>query len=184
MTQISEASHARTPNPAGVRIAPPALTHGAGMWRVARDSGELDLNSSYMYVLFARDFAATCRVALDGDDVVAFVLGYRRPDEPECLLVWQIAVDATHRGQGLAGRLLDDLLATAVPPVAMLETTITDDNAASQRLFAAFARRHDAGHEVTPLIEAAHFPDDHDPERLHRIGPLAAPRSGDRSPTA
>ncbi len=184
MTQISEASHARTSNSTGVRIAAPALTHGAGMWRVARDSGELDLNSSYMYVLFARDFAATCRVALDGDDVVGFVLGYRRPDDPGCLLVWQIAVDATHRGQGLAGRLLDDLVDTAALAVESVETTITDDNAASQRLFAAFARRRGAGHDVAPLIEAAHFPDDHEPERLHRIAPLAAPRPGDRSPTA
>src|SRR5690625_7094638 len=39
----------------------PDLSDGGGMWRVARDSRTLDLNSSYTYLLFARDFAATDR---------------------------------------------------------------------------------------------------------------------------
>lgn len=187
MTQFSEVSHARTSDPNGVRIVAPALVDGGGMWRVARDSGELDLNSSYAYLLFARDFAATCRVARAAGEVVGFVLGYRRPAEPDCLFVWQIAVDESHRGRGLAGRLLDDLVDTAGAtgaPATHLETTITDDNAASRRLFARFAHQRQAEHAVTPLLETAHFPEDHSPERLHRIGPFAAPRRHARTTTA
>ncbi|UUT35386.1 diaminobutyrate acetyltransferase [Microbacterium elymi] len=175
MTYPIDAGHARSPDPTGVRIASPALVHGAGMWRVAADSGELDLNSSYMYLLFARDFAATCRVALVEDRVVGYVLGYRRPDDAQCLFVWQIAVDEDQRGRGLAGRLLDDLVDSAPdgsPPVRFLETTITDDNSASQRLFQRLARTRRTSHETTPLLDAGHFPDLHHPERLHRIGPL------------
>src|SRR5690606_9693805 len=86
----STVSTARPP----VAVRPPTLHDGAHMWRLARDSGALDLNTSYAYLLFARDFARTCRVAVVENEVVGFVLGYRRPDEPETLFVWQIAVDA------------------------------------------------------------------------------------------
>lgn len=145
------------------------------MWRVARDSATLDLNSSYAYVLFARDFAADCRVAVSGDRVVGFVLGYRRPEDPARLFVWQVAVDADQRGKGLSGRMLDDLVSAARDgdsPVAWVETTITDDNIASQRLFASFARRWNVGETVEPLFETSHFPDGHDPEPVHLIGPF------------
>lgn len=146
------------------------------MWRVARASGELDPNSSYMYVLFARDFAKTCRVALVEDRVVAFVLGYRRPQAPDRLFVWQIAVDEQHRGSGLAGLLLDDLVTPADgdPVISQVETTITEDNAASRRLFASFAERWNAPLETSALFEAQDFPDEHDAELLHRIGPFPA----------
>lgn len=145
------------------------------MWRVARASGELDLNSSYMYLVFARDFAKTCRVALLEERVVAFMLGYRRPENPDRLFVWQIAVDEQHRGSGLAGRLLDDLMTSTDdgdPAITRVETTITEDNAASRRLFASFAARWKAPLETTALFAAQDFPDGHDAELLHRIGPF------------
>ncbi|WP_349829014.1 diaminobutyrate acetyltransferase [Brevibacterium litoralis] len=158
-----------------VEIRAPRMSDGGGMWRVARDSRVLDLNSSYAYVLFARDFADTCRVAVEGEQVVGFVLGYLRPDAPDRVFVWQVAVDADQRGRGLSGRLLDDLvdgLRQGASPVEWLETTITDDNAASRRLFASFARRRHATERIEPLFAADHFPDGHDPEPLHVIGPL------------
>ncbi|MDO5662723.1 MAG: diaminobutyrate acetyltransferase [Brachybacterium sp.] len=142
------------------------------MWRVARDSGSLDLNTSYAYLLLARDFAATSRVAVVAGEVVGFVLGYRRPDAPDRLFIWQIAVDDRVRGHGIAARLLDELL-DSLSDVRYLETTITEDNAASQRLFAALAERRSAPHEVQPLFEASHFPDGHDGEPVHIIGPLS-----------
>lgn len=150
----------------------PTLEDGGAMWRVARDSQTLDLNSSYAYLLWARDFAATSVVAERDGAVVGFVSGYVRPDSPGTLMVWQVAVDADQRGHGLAERMLDHL-AAEVPDVTMLETTITDDNEASRALFARFARTRDAQHEETDLFVKAHFPDEgHDPEVLHRIGPF------------
>lgn len=158
-----------------VQIIRPDRSAGAEMWRVARDSETLDVNSSYMYLMFARDFADTCRVALVDDRVAGFVLGYRRPHEPECLFVWQVAVDHSQRGRGLAARLIDDVVAdaeTGARPFRFLETTITDDNTASRRTFERFAHRWGATISTEVLLEAAHFPDDHEAERLHRIGPL------------
>ena len=57
------------------------------MWRLARDGGTLDLNTSYAYLLLARDFAATSRLAVRDGEGVGFVLGYLRPAAPETLFV-------------------------------------------------------------------------------------------------
>ena len=158
----------------GLQIRPPSLADGAAMWRLARDSGTLDLNTSYAYLLLARDFAATSRLAVRDGEGAGFVLGYLRPAAPETLFVWQIAVDSSQRGKQVAGRMLDALLED-LPQVRRLETTITEDNTASQRLFASFARRHGASEEITELITEEHFPDaGHGAELLHTISPLHA----------
>lgn len=163
-----------------ILIRAPKITDGVQMWRVARDTGVLDLNSSYAYALFARDFAATCRVAVWDGVVVGFVTGYRRPADPDCLFVWQIGVDARCRGMGVAARLLDDLIRSGPvdAPIRAVQTTITDDNTASQSLFRSFARRWgSAPVTVHSLFDSAHLVPagedgpPHAPERLYEIGP-------------
>ncbi|WNM34304.1 diaminobutyrate acetyltransferase [Streptomyces sp. Li-HN-5-11] len=159
------------------RIERPAVADGAALWRLAKDSGTLDLNSSYSYLLWCRDFAATSAVARGaGGEPVGFVTGYVRPDQPHTLLVWQVAVDAAHRGRGLAARLLDGLTArvAAERGLTTVETTITPGNTASERLFTSYAARHGATVEREVLFQAERFPDGpHDPEVLYRIGPLS-----------
>lgn len=167
-----------TGNTGEARTDRPDVADGAALWRIAKDSGTLDLNSSYSYLLWCRDFAGTSVVARAADGTpVGFVTAYLRPDRPSTLLVWQVAVDASYRGRGLAARLLDDLAAHVVAEygVTGLETTISPGNTASERLFASFARRHGATVEREVLFETERFPDGpHDPEVLHRIGPLSA----------
>jgi L-2,4-diaminobutyric acid acetyltransferase len=145
------------------------------MWRLARDSAVLDLNSRYAYLLLARDFAATSVVARAGTRVVGFVTGYRRPAEPSTLLVWQVAVDAAARGQGLAARMLDALF-DAVADVDHVETTITPDNEASIALFIGFARRRGVPVRVAELFGTELLSGDgigdHEPEHRYRIGPI------------
>ncbi|MEU7055500.1 diaminobutyrate acetyltransferase [Streptomyces sp. NPDC046197] len=161
----------------GVRIERPAVADGAALWQLAKESGTLDLNSSYSYLLWCRDFAATSAVARGADgEPVGFVTGYVRPDRPRTLLVWQVAVDADHRGRGLAARLLDALTArvAAERGLTSVETTITPGNTASERLFTSFAARHRATVEREVLFRAEQFPDaPHDAEVLYRIGPLS-----------
>ncbi len=137
---------------------------------MARDSRVLDLNASYAYLLWCRDFAATSIVATVEDRPAGFVTGYQRPDRPDILMVWQVAVDEEHRGLGIAARMLHEL-AERVRPAA-LETTITADNEASIALFSRFAHDHGAELAREPLFEPALFPDGHDAELLFRIGPL------------
>ncbi|OQO92770.1 diaminobutyrate acetyltransferase [Saccharomonospora piscinae] len=157
-------------------IETPTKRDGAALWRIARDSQKLDLNSSYQYLLWCVDFADTSVVARVDGEAVGFVIAYRRPTEPDAALVWQVAVDASQRGRGLAGTLLDDLFGRLVNDgVRYLDTTITPDNDASIRLFASFAKRWNATLESSRLFEADDFPDVHEPEDLYRIGPLSAP---------
>ncbi|RBL85135.1 diaminobutyrate acetyltransferase, partial [Streptomyces cavourensis] len=60
-------------------IDTPRVEDGAAIWRIARDSEVLDLNSSYSYLLWCRDFAATSAVARGEDgEPIAFVTGYIR----------------------------------------------------------------------------------------------------------
>ncbi|WP_381563579.1 diaminobutyrate acetyltransferase [Streptomyces eurythermus] len=167
-----------TAAPADLLIESPATSDGAALWRIAKESKTLDLNSAYSYLLWCRDFAGTSVVARGADgEPVGFVTGYLRPGRPRTLLVWQVAVDAAHRGCGIAARLLDGLAGRLVAErgITELETTITPGNTASERLFTSFAERHGARLSREVLFPADLFPGgSHDPEVLYRIGPLTA----------
>ncbi|MEU1488055.1 diaminobutyrate acetyltransferase [Streptomyces sp. NPDC005752] len=154
----------------------PTVEDGASVWRIARDSHVLDVNSSYSYLLWCRDFAATSVVARDeSGTAAAFVTGYFRPEQPGTLVIWQIAVDVKRRGRGLGGAMLDHLTGRlrSRGVLQRMETTISAENEASQRLFHSFAARHGASVEREPLFPARLFPDAHESEHLYRIGPLA-----------
>ena len=158
-------------------IERPCIDDGVEMWRLARDSAVLDVNSRYSYLLLARDFADTSVVAKSGAAVLGFITGYRRPAEPTTLLVWQVAVDSVARGQGLGGRMLDALVGQ-VAGVEHVETTITPSNSASIALFTGFARRRAAPIRREELFGAsllcADGTGDHEPEIKYRIGPISA----------
>lgn len=150
----------------------PVVPDGCEMWRLAVASGVLDANSRYAYLLWCRDFAATSVVARSSGAVVGFVTGYRRPDEPGTLVVWQVAVDAAVRGRGVAAGMLDVLFAW-VPDIDHLETTITPDNVGSDALFMGFARRCGAAVEQHELFSRELLGGTHEPEILYRIGPIS-----------
>src|SRR4051812_10829287 len=147
---------------ADLLIDRPEVTDGASLWRIAKDSGTLDLNSSYSYLLWCRDFAGTSAVARGADGAaVGFVTGYVRPEQPHTLLVWQVAVDTAHRGRGIAAALLDALTARlgAEPGITSVETTIPPGNTASERLFPSYADRHGASVTREVLFDSGLFPD-------------------------
>jgi len=150
-------------------FGPPRLEDGRELWRIARDTNILDLNSPYSYVMWCRDFARTSVVVRSDGAVRGFVTGFERPEDPGTLFVWQVAVDAPWRGRALAGRMLAYL---ADGGCRYVEATVTPDNVPSDRLFASFARERGAVIERTPLLHGDLFPGDHQPETLYRIGPL------------
>ena len=170
--------------PEGLKLDTPRVEDGAALWRIARDSRVLDLNSSYSYLLWCRDFAATSVVARDGNGVpVGFITGYVRPQAERTLLIWQVAVDESQRGRGLAGAMLDGLTVRVAAELGIdrLETTVTPDNAPSNRLFTSFAERHGAAVEREVLFDGPSFPDEgHEPEVLYRIGPIPSPAHAGR----
>lgn len=172
MTAFGTGAVEPPPAPHDVSIASPSVADGVALHELAAASKVLDVNSRYAYLLWCRDFAATSVVARSDGRVVGFVTGYRRPEEPSTLLVWQVAVDGAARGLGLAGRMLDTLF-DSVAGVDRLETTVTPDNDGSVALFTAFARRRGADVSRTELFGRALLGGDHEPELLFRIGPIS-----------
>lgn len=157
-------------------IVSPVPADGMDMWRLAVESRTLDANSRYAYVLWCRDFADSSVIARRSDGLaVGYVTGYVRPRAASTLLIWQVCVDPIARGAGLAGRLLDAAWDQAVATAGAdrMETTITPDNESSIRLFSSFARRHDTSIEREDLFGPDLLGDDHEPEHLYRIGPIA-----------
>lgn len=170
MIASGTAGSTRSGDVGSVVIESPAPPDGVSMWRLADESGVLDVNSRYAYVLWCRDFAATSVVArLDGR-VVGFVTGFRRPDEPTTLMVWQVAVGAEVQGRGVAGAMLDALAERVRSH--HLETTVSPDNDASTALFTRFAERHGAPMDRSELFGVDVLGTGHEPEFLHRIGPI------------
>lgn len=155
----------------------PQVADAAAVWNLVRETGVLDQNSAYAYLLLFRDFADTCLVADDGGTIAGFVTGYRPPERPDVLFVWQIGVSPAAQRRGLGRRLLSELVGTVRrhgSPVDYIEATISPSNAASRRLFERLA--DDLGvpfHRAECFLES-HFPaGGHEEEPLIRIGPLS-----------
>jgi L-2,4-diaminobutyric acid acetyltransferase len=154
----------------------PTLEDGNRVYDLVRRCPPLDLNSSYSYFLLCSHFRDTCVVAEDGDRLVGFLSAYLIPDRADTLFAWQMAVDESARGHGLAGKMLDHLLAQpACAEVRSLETTVSPSNQASRRVFFRLAEKLQTGSNEESFLEAGHFgTESHEEERLIRIGPWNA----------
>ncbi|MCE5291024.1 MAG: diaminobutyrate acetyltransferase [Nocardiaceae bacterium] len=157
---------------ADVVIAAPTASDGKRMWRIANDAASLDLNSSYAYLLWSSHFSATSAVAKVGDQVIGFATGFIPPDQPDSLMIWQIAVDEQFRGRGIGLALLDSVLKRNRHRTQWLKATVGRSNTASAALFTAFADQHLAILSRTLIFSTADFPDSHEPEELYVIGPF------------
>lgn len=155
-------------------IRQPHVDDGSGIWRVVKETGALDLNSSYLYLLLAKDFADTCVVAECDGKIVGFVSGYRPPMRREVVFLWQIGLLPSMQGRGLGKRLvLSFLRSPGARAATVLETTVAPSNTASRALFLAIARQLGAQCDVSPCFGAQLFPEPgHEAEELYRIGPL------------
>lgn len=156
-----------------IQIRQPQPEDGAALWQLVKDAGTLEVNSPYMYVLFAAHFSDTCLIAEEGDQALGLIIGYRPPRTPEVVFVWQVAVAATARGRGLGHRLLRRLAdTTSEQGVRFLEASVTPSNAASRALFRSLARELDTECRVEPFMSNSLFPQAHEAEELFRIGPF------------
>ncbi|HUG20567.1 MAG TPA: diaminobutyrate acetyltransferase [Planctomycetaceae bacterium] len=157
------------------QFRPPTLADAPLVWQLVRDSGVLDLNSCYLYLLLCRDFAETCLVAEDETGVAGFVTAYRPPLRSESLFIWQVGVAPHARRQGLASRMLRSLLSSpGCRDVQFLEATVSPSNVASRRMFETLARALEIPIQWTDGFLPEHFGSQqkHEAESLLRIGPL------------
>jgi L-2,4-diaminobutyric acid acetyltransferase len=164
-----------SPDLANLTFRTPVVADGVGLWRLVRESGGLDENSCYAYLLIGRDFATTSVVAEVGGTLAGFVTAYLRLELRDTLFVWQVGVAAEFRRGGLGRRMLHHLLARPVcGDVRFLEATVTESNAASRRLFESLAERLAAPLCYGPGFTAEDFGGAHEAEPLVRIGPFSA----------
>lgn len=157
-----------------IELRAPSAADGAAVHELIRCSPPLDLNSCYAYLLQGLHFADTCVVAEGMGHIVGYVSGYLLPSAPNTLFVWQVAVDASYRGQNLGLRMLRHLLSRDVcRDVRWLETTVTPGNQASRHMFQQLALSLNCRCSVSCLFSTASFGStDHEEEELYRIGPL------------
>jgi len=149
-------------------------TDGMALHQLVRACPPLDTNSSYCNLLQSSHFHNTSVAAMLDDELVGSVTGYRIPDQPDTLFVWQVAVHTKARGKGLAKAMLHNLLERMMPEgVRFIETSITDDNEASQKLFSRFANeQHTQMVRSVMFDKELHFVGAHDTEYLYRLGPF------------
>ena len=155
-------------------IRQPVDTDGAKVHKLIARCPSLDDNSVYCNLLQCTHFGATSAVAeLDGE-IVGVLAAYFLPEHPNTLFVWQVGVDERMRGQGVATKLLLDVLARIhCHKVRYLQTTITGDNQASWALFESLAKSLKANTRHKPLFDRdRHFDGEHDTEILLTVGPL------------
>lgn len=170
-TEASEPTHSQHAGKA--RLRRPTSDDGFALNQLVAASPPLDTNSVYCNLLQCTHFSDTAIAAEVDDQLVGFVSGYVLPNKPTTLFIWQIVIDKSMRGQGLAKQMLAQLLRNLGSQVRFIETTITPDNQASWNLFRSLAR--DLKTELKSSVfysRDRHFGGHHDDEHLLQIGPI------------
>lgn len=153
----------RRPEPADARA----------VWKLVNDSDQLDNNSEYYYMIWFRDFARTSAVATLDGEVIGFLSGYRRPDQPDTYFVWQEAVRPRHGIPFLGVKLFDHAVQEQLLKGARyVEATVSEANAPIVMVLKRFAKRWNAPVEKRVLFSGDSFGDGHHEETLYRIGPV------------
>lgn len=157
-----------------VLLRQPQVADGTSIWRLVRDTGVLDVNSPYSYLMLCKFFSDTCVVAEHDGQIVGFVSAFRLPANQETLFVWQVVVAESQRGNGLGKALLQELIGREVcKNVRYLEATVSPSNRLSQALFRGLARDFATCCEVSECFPANLFPEGtHESEMTFRIGPF------------
>lgn len=155
----------------------PTVEDAAGIFQMVKDSGVLDCNSRYVYLLWTEFFACHCLVVEDAEGLAGFVIGFCPEEFENAYFVWQIAVAPRLRGRGIARQLvLQTLQSQQHHDVQWLLAHVGDSNTASERLFRSLASRLGADLEIGAGFTADMFGDSgHESERLFRIGPFVRP---------
>ena len=150
------------------------------IWQLVRDSCVLDINSSYCYLLLCKYFSGTCAVAEIHGEMVGFLTGFLPPGREDTFFVWQVGVDSSVRGQGIATHMLQELLhRDHCHGVSFIEATVGPSNQVSRAFFTSLAQDLNTGMSVHPHFDSVLFPrGNHEPEYLYRIGPFSPAKAG------
>ncbi|MGW7056348.1 diaminobutyrate acetyltransferase [Streptomyces sp. NPDC054888] len=157
-----------------VAFRAPVTEDGPAVWNLVENTPGLDSNSVYYYTLWFRDFADGSLIATVDDEIVGFLTGYRRPDEPDTYFVWQTAASPRHGIPFLGVKLFQAAADQQVAAGARyVEATVSAENKSIIMVLKQFAKKHNANIETRVLFPSSLFPDSHHDEVLYRIGPLS-----------
>jgi len=158
----------------GAVFREPCLEDGSEVWKLIKETGVLDLNSSYSYLMWCSYFNDTSIIIESNEKVVGFVSGFVKPSSPNRLFIWQVAVAESERGKGFASKMLHHLLKrNSCEGIEYIETTISPSNIASQKLFQGLARDLKTDIKVSECFSTNDFPEKgHEDELMHQIGPF------------
>ena len=164
-----------------IELRQPTSDDGIHVCDLVRQSAFLDNNSLYCYLAVCAHFSTTSAVAYSGEQLMGFITAYSPPRQPDTLFVWQVAVHSAAQNQGLASRMLDQILERSYcRQITFVETSVTTDNKASRAMFAALARRHKCELKESVMFDRyTHFRNLHDTEYKLTIGPVAGRHSTD-----
>ncbi len=155
-----------------IKITTPSKKDGCAIANLIERCPPLDLNSTYHYLIQSHYFNSTCSIAFDSNKVVAFVSGFINPSKNNSLFIWQVAIDESYRGKGLGIELIEFIL-NRNKNIVSIETTITEANKASRRMFEKIQEKYQT--KISELIlfdKEKDFSDEHDTEILIEIGPI------------
>ncbi len=157
-----------------VALRAPTVNDAASIWRLIGRCPPLDKNTLYAYLLLADHHRETCVVAEREGKIVGFVSSYLLPATPGALFIWQVAVDQTVRGEGLAVKMIGFLLRRqGLRHITHIETTVSPSNKASRKIFATLSTRLGAPMQESKGYGVELFGgESHEAEPLLRIGPL------------
>lgn len=145
------------------------------MFTLVKNTNVLDVNSAYSYLMWGKYFSKTSIIAEVENELVGFISGFIQPSAPDTLFVWQVAVDESQRGKGLATKLLKKLLHQLENDnIRYVEATVTPSNLASANLFKGLANKLNTQCEISTCFSSTQFPDSsHEDELTYRIGPIS-----------
>ncbi len=151
----------------------PVAEDGLAINRLIAECPPLDSNSVYCNLLQCTHFSDTCVVVESGAKIIGYTSAYLLPACVDTLFIWQIAVATSARGQGLAKKMLRNILLRPVcSSVSCIEASVAPDNSASRQLFINLTKSINATCTDTLLFEHdRHFYGKHPDERLLRIRP-------------
>lgn len=174
MTKSATAQKPGTePETAPISIRMPETGDGKDIYALVKESGTLDVNSEYAYLLLGTHFQQSCAAAKVDGRLAGFVSAYIPPNQPDVLFVWQVAVDGEYRKRGLALAMLKDILCRpCCAQTKYIQATITPSNFASRSLFTSLARDLDTSFHERFMFPEEYFSESHEPEPLFVIGPL------------
>jgi L-2,4-diaminobutyric acid acetyltransferase len=110
-------------------------------------------------------------VAICNNEIIGFLIGYLKPNDPNCLFLWQGFVLEKFRKKSITSTMVKKLLNSEISQVVKsVEATICPSNIPSIKLIESITKEKKGRLKTTEFISAENFKGtSHEQELLYRI---------------